>query len=141
MREYSVGSVFPLPTPANEWCSLEVIHQVPMFRCRIHCHLGIPSTDARMRLMCLGSDMPAYRKCLSSLSGMDSMSSYPTSVKPLMYIGNPNDVSQSLAFSRFPRESLVKSNSDTLQGTCRRRIKRHETRLPVLHGLIILLVR
>ena len=46
------------------------------------------------------------------------MSSYSTSAKLLMYIGSPSDVSQLLILPRFPSGSLVKSNSDVLQGTC-----------------------
>ena len=112
----------------------EQIRKVRIPRClSIACHLGISSTDARRRLMCLGSDIPAYWKCLSSMSGISAMLSYSTSVKLFTYIGSPSDVSQSSRDARLPSVSLVKSNSDTLHSTCERNKTRHKLTLFTLH--------
>lgn len=94
----------------------------------ISCHLLISSTEANSRLICLGSDIPANWKCLSSIPGMAAMSSYSTSARLVIYMGRPNEISHSSILPKLPRGSLANFNSDTLQGTCGNRKQSNDTR-------------
>lgn len=94
----------------------------------ISCHLLISSTEANSRLICLGSDIPANWKCLSSIPGMAAMSSYSTSARLVIYMGRPNEISHSSILPKLPRGSLANFNSDTLQGTCGNRKQTNDTR-------------
>lgn len=94
----------------------------------ISCHLLISSTEANSRLICLGSDIPANWKCLSSIPGMAAMSSYSTSARLVIYMGRPNEISHSSILPKLPRGSLANFNSDTLQGTCGNHKQTNDTR-------------